>query len=217
MTDRTALVVAGLLVVSSLAVAVPAASADTLILVETGVSDRQPTTDENVTVTTNVSNVAGDGDGDGYLLKSVRVFNGTTDRDREELASTRLRDRITPGESRTVDLSVGLDEVGERDLLVKISLLSTDGDVRRIERVVTLAVRDPHPVVGLAFEPTVAGSATNATVTVANGLDRPIRNVELRLSPDRTTFTSSDHVFARVDPGAERAVSVGVRGDTAGT
>jgi hypothetical protein len=215
MTDRTALVVAGLLVVSSLAVAAPAASADTLILVETGVSDRQPTTDENVTVTTNVSNVAGDGD--GYLLKSVRVFNGTTDRDREELASSRPRDRLEAGESRTIDLSVGLDEVGERDLLVKISMLSTDGDVRRIQRVVTLDVRDPHPVVGLAFEPTVAGSATNATVTVANGLDHPVRNVELQLSPDRTRLTSSDHVFARVEPGAERAISVGVRGDTTGT
>jgi hypothetical protein len=215
MSRRTAVLLAGLLLVSSLAVPLPAAGTDTVVLVETGVSDRQPTTDENVTVTASVSNLAGDGS--DYVLKSVRVFDGTDARDRDELASVQPRDRLSPGESRTIDLSVGLDAVGERDLLIKLSLLSTDGDVRRIERVVTLDVRDPHPVVGLAFEPTVAGSATNATVTVANGLDEPIRNVELRLSPDRTNLTSSDHVFARVEPGAERAVSVGVRGDTTGT
>jgi hypothetical protein len=214
-TSRSALLVAGLLVVSSLAVAAPVTGADTVILVSTGVSDRQPTTDENVTVTTNVSNVAVDGD--DYILKSVRVFNGTTARDRDELASVQPRHRISPGESKQVDVSVGIESVGERDLLIKLSLLSTDGDVRRIERVVTLDVRDPHPVVGLAFEPTVEGSATNATVTVANGLDEPIRNVELQLSPDRTSLTSTDHVFARVEPGAERAISVGVRGNTTGS
>lgn len=215
MSRHVALLFAGLLVVSSLGIAGPATGADTVLLVDTGVSDRQPTTAENVTVTTNVSNVAPDGN--DYILKSVRVFDGTTARDRDELADVQPRDRIEPGEARTIDLSVGIDEVGEHDLLVRISLLSTDGDVRRIERVVTLDVRDPHPVVGLAFEPTVAGSATNATVTVANGLDQPIRNVELRLSPERTSLTSRDHVFARVEPGAERAVSVGVRGDTSGT
>jgi hypothetical protein len=214
-TSRSALLVAGLLVVSSLAVAAPVTGADTVILVSTGVSDRQPTTDENVTVTTNVSNVAVDGD--DYILKRVRVFNGTTARDRDELASVQPRHRISPGESKQVDVSVGIESVGERDLLIKLSLLSTDGDVRRIERVVTLDVRDPQPVVGLAFEPTVEGSATNATVTVANGLDEPIRNVELQLSPDRTSLTSTDHVFARVEPGAERAISVGVRGNTTGS
>lgn len=215
MTSRSALVVAALLVLSSLAVAAPVSGADTVILVSTDVSDRQPTTDENVTVTTNVSNVAVDGD--DYILKSVRVFNGTTARDRDELASVQPRNRISPGESKQVDFSVGLDTVGEREVLIKLSLLSTDGDIRRIERVITLDVRDPHPVVGLAVEPTVEGSATNATVTVANGLDEPIRNVELQLSPTRTRLTSTDHVFARVEPGAERAVSVGVRGDTTGT
>jgi hypothetical protein len=212
---HTALLLAALLVVSSLAVPLPVAGADTVVLVETGVSDRQPTTDENVTVTATVSNLAGDG-GD-YVLTSVRVFDGTSARDRDELASVTPRDRIEPGESRQVDLSVGIDAVGERDLLVTMRLLSTTGDVRRVERVLTLDVRDPHPVVGLAFEPTVEGSATNATVTVANGLDEPIRNVELRLSPERTSLTSTDHVFARVEPGAERAISVGVRGDTTGT
>jgi hypothetical protein len=44
---------------------------------------------------------------------------------------------------------------------------------------ITFDVRDPHPVVGLAVDPTVEGSATNATVTVTNGWDEPIRNVEL--------------------------------------
>ena len=215
MTSRSALVVAALLVLSSLAVAAPVSGADTVILVSTDVSDRQPTIDENVTVTTNVSNVAVDGD--DYILKSVRVFNGTTARDRDELASVQPRNRISPGESKQVDFSVGLDTVGEREVLIKLSLLSTDGDIRRIERVITLDVRDPHPVVGLAVEPTVEGSATNATVTVANGLDEPIRNVELQLSPTRTRLTSTDHVFARFEPGAERAVSVGVRGDTTGT
>jgi hypothetical protein len=212
-----ALLLAALVVASSLGIAAPVAGTDTgtVILVETGVSDRQPTTDENVTVTATVSNL--EGDGADYIVRSVRVFNGTTDRNREELASVQPRDRLAPGETRTVNLSVGIDEVGRHDLLVKISLLSTGGDVRQIERVIGLEVRDPHPVVGLGFEPTLAGSPTNATLTVANGLDGPVRNVEVRLSPARTTLTSASHVFARVEPGAERTVSFGVRGDTTGT
>jgi hypothetical protein len=37
------------------------------------------------------------------------------------------------------------------------------------------------------------------------------------LSPTRTRLTSTDHVFARVEPCAERAISVDVRGNTIGT
>lgn len=211
---KTALLLACLLVGASLAaVATPVAGDDTVLLVSTDVSDSQPTTDRNVTVTTSL---AVDDDGEKYVVSRVRLFNATEPTDRHQLNSTRPKTSVAPGEERTVNLSVGFDNVGTRKVLVQVDLLSYSGERKRVERVLRVDVREPHPIVGLQFAPTVAGSPTNATVTVANGLDGAIRNVELRLDPERTTLTNREHVFARVAGGDERTVDVGVRGNTTG-
>lgn len=195
--------------------AATASAESNFVLVHTDATPERPTTDANFTVSTDVSNAA---DSDGrYAVKRVTVFEGDDADERDRLNRTEPRVWVSPGKTATANVSVGFDERGTRELLVRIRLVSPADGVRIVERTLTVDVRRPHPLVGVSFEPTVAGSATNATVRVVNGLDAPIRNVELRLEPTDATFRARSHAFAVVESGSESNVSVGVTGETNGT
>jgi hypothetical protein len=195
--------------------AAPVAAGSSFVHIDSTVAPTQPTTDGNFTVTTTVANSARSDD--DYVVRNVRVIDGVAVDEDERLNAVRPRERLRPGESGVANVSVGVDEAGTHALLVRTELMSGSGQVRTVDRVLDVDVRQPHPVVGVEFEPTVPGSPTNATVTVANGLERPIRNVELRLAPERTNLSTRSHVFAVVDSGAERSLDVEVSGRTVGT
>lgn len=204
------------LVSGGFAAATTTATADSsVLLVHTEVSPTQPTTDANFTVSTAVTN-AEDSDS-RFAIKRVTVFDENGDERRTQLNETGTEGWVPAGVTKTVNHSVGIDEAGTHELLVRVRLVSPTDGVRTVERTVPVTVRQPHPVLGMQFATTVAGSPTNATVRVANGLDAPVRNVRLSLDPEKTTFRTRSHSFATVGAGAERSVSVGVSGETNGS
>ena len=198
---------------ASASAAARASYPDGLVFVETSVEPAQPTPDGNFTVGVGVDVDAESGE--SFVVRDVDVLNGTSPDD-EQFNGLDPDERIYPGENRTYDVSVGLDEVGPRTLYVRLRLASSTGDWTTVTRPVAVDVRQPHPQVGLRTEPTIPGSSTNVTLDVSNGLDAPVRSVEVDLRPERTAIDDPRRVVPSVASGATRSFEFTATGETSG-
>lgn len=147
------------------------------------VTPNSPVPGETVTVTATIENF--EGSNSTFVVEAAAIRTGPQN-DFNEF--TRIRDpgRIPPGASLKIPLLRTFGTTGTNDLRVVVFGRTVNGE--RVQLTYPLTVRvtneDPRVVVDLS-EPT-EGVESNATVTVANGLDRDLRNVEVTLGGEVT-------------------------------
>lgn len=199
-----AALVAALVVASLAAPAVGTAAADDgdVLIVQPTVSPAQPTTDENFTVTAELTNVA-ETSNDRYYVESVEVRNGSDD------SSTLYGrnddfDAILPGQTLGQQVEVDVDEAGNRTLYVHTELQFQSGETVDVVRPLSVVVRDQHPSLSLTASQVDLAGETQLNLTVANGLETGIRGLTVDVSATNTSVRDNRRVGASLAPGEAR-------------
>ena len=192
------LIVALLVVVAAVPAVVAGAQVNATVT-DVRVAPNGPAPGETVTFSVTVRNLQSSGDpleinsialrrvGDGSVTEYTRVDNGGT---------------LAPVAEVTVPLTYTFDSTGTRDLRVYVFGQNADsGGGVELRYPVSVDVRERHPQIDVQANDSVAGVASNGTVTVANGLNEDLSNVEMNVSGDGVTMLDGRTVFASVDRG----------------
>lgn len=217
---RLGVVLASLLVVSTVGptVAVSAAASGSnagaaagYVFVTTETTPTQPVADENFTLS--VSLASAEASNGGYVVKRVAVRENRS-AGGDLLNDTRNVGRIEPGGERTASLSVEVEDPGEETLFAHLRVQGPQGETVRLVHPVTVHARETHPVLSLSAAPSLSGAKTNVTVSLANGRDGPVRNVDLRVrAADDVAVDDSRRVRSSVPPGNTTNFTFATTGD----
>jgi hypothetical protein len=180
-----ALVLAPAAPVLSTAAAVPDAR---LTIADVATAPDAPTTGEPVTVSPTVQLSAGSAatvEIERIVLRNeaatVASVDGAT-----ALASADGPGSLSQGDSLTVDLVTEFAEPGRKDLtLVAVGNSSTANETVRVERPLTVVVRESPPGLDVTAPDPVAGVEGPVTVTVSNPNANAVSDVEVTLGSDR--------------------------------
>jgi hypothetical protein len=188
---------------------------DGLVFVDVETNESDPVPDRNFTVTATVENSPESGE--WFVVREVAVFEvAAPGPDDDPLNRADVDHRVRPGDTETARVSVALDESGERTLGVRIRLQSSNGAWTNSVRPVTVDVGHPHPGLAVRTDETLPGSPGNVTVSVSNGLDVPVRNVDLRLRADEVSLDDPRRVAPSIAAGDERTFTFVASGPTEG-
>lgn len=207
------------LVVGGIAGVAAPAAADTFVTMTSDVSTDDPVPGEAFSVTTTLAN--DDDSDDTYRITDLSVAEASDrnyDEDDEELAVLDVSDPLQPGSERTYDFSVTLEDAGERTVYVHATLLSTRGERKHIVQPVTVDVDRPNPQLELDVSDAVVGAERTVNVTVANGLDTSVSQIDVRVaSPsDALAFRTTGRVRATLAGGDTAVFGFPVRATEAG-
>ncbi|QLG27197.1 hypothetical protein HUG10_06420 [Halorarum halophilum] len=162
-----------------------------------GTDDVVPETEFPVNVTvTNAEDSSND-----YIVTDVVIREGRN-RSSDEIEELDVSERIRPGDAREFTVRPMVNETGRHTIYVHVNVLETDGDRRRIVQPIGVTVREPHPQLELNVEEAVAGAKRPVNVTVSNGLNESVRQLDLTVSSpaDELTFSTSARVRSVLGP-----------------
>jgi len=171
----------GLVVATSVAgggVGLSAATPVDVAITSVDVTPASPVPGEAVELTATVQNF-GTSEG-SYVINAVAIRSGQGD-DFDELDRYQRPGRVSPGSSFRISLVETFDSPGIKRLRVVVYGETEDGESIKLKFPVTVGVTDVKPQVEVDFRHSVAGVESNATVVVANGMERGMRNVEVWL------------------------------------
>lgn len=191
-------------VVTMTVLAVPAvgpAAADGFVSVSTTVTPDQPAVEETFTVTATVSNA--DDSATAYRVTDAVLREGQSSSS-ETVAESDPSVRVAAGATRNVTVDATLNETGTRTLYLHLTVLDDSGNRRTVIQPVTVDVQAPHPQLGVSAESGAPGESRPLAVTVSNGFDTSITNVELSVAGERVSVTNDRRVTASVAAGADR-------------
>ncbi|MFC7045774.1 COG1361 S-layer family protein [Halobacteriaceae archaeon GCM10025711] len=182
---------------------VAGADAAYVSITDVAVTPTQPAPGELVTVTPTVRN----------LQDSPYTFTVTDVALRKSSSSSiREYDRVedlgtlAPGTSIAVPLTVRFDDPGVYELRVHVYGRDSNDSYVHVQYPVVVRVSDEHPQVEIdAGNGLVANVDNRLNVTVANGLDTAVRNVELTLRGDGVEFDRERRVIASLGAGEARS------------
>lgn len=207
---------AALLVASAVTVAVTPAAATAsgaFITVDVEATPDPAQPGSEVTVSTTVENVKGDGD--QYKLQRVELQK-TREGSDDEIDSKNPGTFVGDGETLTVNLTEEFDDTGEYDRYVHLKFFSYNGRLVEMVRPVTVTVEQSHPATSLSADEASSAGKADLSMTVANGLANEVRGVTVELRSDDVTIMEDRHVVSSLQPGNEAVIEVPVRDVTAG-
>ncbi|MFB6081808.1 MAG: hypothetical protein ABEJ67_03200 [Halanaeroarchaeum sp.] len=196
-----ALVLLGSAMASGVALAAPQQAV--FLSVEVTTTPDQPTTEDTFDLHVTVTNAEG-ATTNAYVRRMALV--NSTEGDRETYVTNYSIGQAPPGYSLSHTMPVDLDEEGTHDLFLDMTV-EAGGKTYRVYEPVTIRVYDGHPVVEATAPNAVAGAFTELNLTIGNGLDGPIRNVNLLVSSEEVTIDQPRRVLARVDDGGTHSFS----------
>ncbi|NLV14710.1 hypothetical protein [Haloarcula argentinensis] len=192
---RTVAVMACLVVISSLPLSVAGASVKASIT-DVDISPSSPAPGETVTFDTTVRNLP---DSDAPLdinAIAIRKSGGSGVTEYERVSNLGA---ISAGSTLEVPLIATFDSSGIKDL--RVIVYGRDrgtGENVELRYPVKLNVEERHPQVDITANDSVAGVESTGEVTVANGLDTQITNVEVVVEGDGVEMTESRTVRSSV-------------------
>jgi hypothetical protein len=209
--ERLTICVVLVLVVGALPPVVAGATVNASI---TGVdvSPAAPAPGETITFTPTIRNSQSSSDVLEIRAVALRRSSGSSE-------YTRISDlgTLSPDSSIDVPLTYTFDSPGTRDLRVIVYGYNPNRtESVRLQYPVTVDVRDRHPQLAIDASDSVDGVLTNGTVTVANGLDTRISNVEVTVSGVGVRTTENRRVFASIQPNGTRTAPFRFRPETPG-
>ena len=162
-------------------------TAETLVanaaITNVSVSPNSPVPGETVRFAATVENFRGSNE--TFVVEAAALRTGPGG-DFNEYARIRDPGRIPPGASLQIPLLQSFGSTGTKDLRVVVFGRTAGGERVQLTYPVTVRVTDEAPRVAVDLSEPIRGVESNATVTVANGLGRDLRNVEVTLSGDVT-------------------------------
>ena len=188
-------VIACLVVVGSLPLSVAGASVNASVS-NVDVSPSSPAPGETVTFDTTVQNLASSNSSLEINDIAIRKSGGRGITEYERVSNL---GSISPGSTLEVPLTASFDSSGSKDLRVIVYGHDRVADENiQLRYPVKLNVQDRHPQVDITANDSVAGVESTGEVTVANGLDTPITNVEVVVEGDGVEMTQSRTVRSSV-------------------
>ena len=179
-------------------------------------SPSEPARDETIDFTVDIQNFASSGDPleiNAVALRRTSDGSGVTEYTRVRNVGT-----LSPGASVSIDLTHAFETTGTKDLRVYVYAENANtGDTVQLRYPVSVTVQERHPQLDVGTNDSVAGVAANGTVTVANGLDTDLTNVEMNVTGENVTMLDGRTVFASVDEGETVTAPFRFRAATAGT
>ncbi|MFW5935099.1 MAG: hypothetical protein ACOCQL_04540 [Halolamina sp.] len=212
--SRRSLGAAAMLVLSVVAgVAVPVAAANTDVAIESvDLSVDQPAPGESFTLTTTLANL--ESSNGSVDVTDIYVREADSSRD---LARIEDVGSIERGGTRSIPLTMSIDEPGEKRLVVNAVVRDADGDYQRVSYPLYVDVQEPdEAVLSFADLDSVAGEENQVDVTVSNGDNGALSNVRLDLHGD-ADVENPERVSASIGAGTQTTHSFDVTFDEAGT
>ncbi|GCF12748.1 hypothetical protein Harman_06830 [Haloarcula mannanilytica] len=210
---RGVAVLACLVVVGSLPLSVAGASVNASIS-NVEVSPSSPAPGETVTFETTVRNLE---NSDAPLeINDIAIRkaggSGITEYERvSDLGS------ISPGSTLEVPLTASFESSGSKDLRVIVYGRDRgNGNNVELRYPVKLNVQERHPQMDLSVNDSVAGIESSGEVTVANGLDSRITNVEVAVEGEGVEMTQSRTVESSIAENGSMTAPFRFRPDSAG-
>lgn len=206
-------VLACLVVIGSLPPAVAGASVNASIS-NVEVSPSTPAPGETVTFETTVRNLQSS---DAPLEINDIAIRKSGGRGVTEYERVSNLGSISPGSTLEVPLTASFDSSGSKDL--RVIVYGRDrgtGENVELKYPVQLNVQDRHPQVDITANDSVAGVESAGQVTVANGLDSQITNVEVVVEGDGVEMTESRTVRSSVAQNGSMTAPFRFRPESAG-
>jgi hypothetical protein len=179
-------------------------------------SPSEPAPGENIDFTVTIQNFESSGDPleiDAVALRRTSDGSGITEYTRVRNVGT-----LSPGASVSIDLTHAFETGGTKDLRVYVYADNANtGDNVQLRYPISVTVQERHPQIDVQTNDSVAGVAANGTVTVANGLDTDLTNVEMNVTGENVTMLDGRTVFASVGEGETVTAPFRFRANAAGT
>jgi hypothetical protein len=202
-------------------VALPAMSAPAsaagdaqVAITNVSVSPTHPSPDSNAEIQTTIRN----GEDSPQVVEITDLYirqpGNPSDIARAENLGT-----LPTGESISVPLLASFEETGVKELRVTVvGTQQQDNERVRVTYPLTVDVREPEPPqLELSVEEAVPGGVRSVNVTVANGLERDIRQLRLTVGSEAVDFESTQRVQARLAGGETTVFELPARVQDAGT
>ncbi len=212
---RYALLLVVLCLTGGLAFVAPSSAASggtTIAVSNVTTSPTAPVTDEPVTFEATIQNYQGSSD----IVSVDRVALVTQGGNSEELTHVKHLGKLPPGASTTVPLVTSFSHSGVHKLRVIVTGENESGATVETQYSVTVNVQNDAPRVDVNVPRSTEGVGTTATVTVANGLDRDLRNVQVTLGG---SFVDTQHqqVLSNLPAGKSQTFTFNVTPGTSGS
>lgn len=212
MTRRSRLVVAALLVLSTVVIAVPAGGTTAFFgVTDVTVTPSPPGPGETASISITVSNYQNSPSTIEVTDIAIRSSNVDTFR---EYARIEDVGKLAPGASLTVPLTHTFETTGTHSLRIHVWVQTGSGR-EHITYPVTVRVRSEHPSIGLEDGAFVEGATSPASITITNGLDNSIRDVSVTLHGVDVSG-ERESTLAKLASGASGALSFDVEPAAAG-
>ena len=122
--------------------------------------------------------------------------------DPSDLARVEDVGTVTIGGNITVPLAVSFEESGTKNLRVIVAGRQDDGTYTSVRYPLTVDVKEPkRPQIEVSAEKAVPRATQTVNVTVANGLDRDLRQLRIESSSSVVSFGVNKRVKARLGAG----------------
>lgn len=201
-----ALVVASVALPSMALAPAAAAQADGYLYLTSTTTPDQPTTNGEFTFTTTFQrSEAGSGP---VEVERITLTEGT-ESDADVLAERRFLRRPNPTlaseETVAQDFSIEFDEPGTHEVVVELQFRAPDGSGHTVSYRTNVTVYGPNPRIEMNAAPTTAGERTSLNVSVANGLEDTIRDVDLAIEGEDVSFDENERVASSIAGGETRS------------
>ncbi|MFB6177991.1 MAG: hypothetical protein ABEI99_12800, partial [Halobaculum sp.] len=181
--------------------AVPEA-ADGFVSISATVSPEQPVPEESFTVEATITNA--EDSTSSYRVDQVTVRRGA-DGSSEVVAERDGQATIQRNRTRTISIDATLNETGTHTVYLHVELVDDQGDRRTVVQPVTVEVIQPHPQVDVSTDPSAPGADQTMTISVSNGLEQAVRNVEVIVDGESVEISNPRRVAATVAAGGTTA------------
>lgn len=133
---------------------------------------------------------------------------------------SRVASSIAGGATTTFAFDATPETLGRKTVEVDLAYTTAEGTRRTVTRTVDVRFRSPSfdGDLGIAAEvaPAIPGADTTLNLTLSNGLDRAIRQMEVRVAADGATIKDGRRVATGFTSGSQRTFTFGVSRETAG-
>ena len=134
----------------------------------------------------------------------------------------RLAAVMDPGSDRTFTFTASFPKAAPSTIAANLQYMTEEGQTRSVYETTSgnyrqTAASISHPQLGVSVQSAVPGATRPVNVTVANGLDEPLRHIRVHADSPTANFTVTEWVQARMSAQNTTTFEFPARVSTAGT
>ncbi|SFL46866.1 hypothetical protein SAMN04487950_3908 [Halogranum rubrum] len=195
------IVALGVLLCSAVPFGVVTAAESNVAIANVTATPDQPAPDEQFTVETTITNAQ---NSEAFDVERVTVETN------KGVTKAIINDpgTIPVGASMTVPLTMSLGSTGSQSLRVEVEGESASGTQRELRYPLSVIVRRGGPQLEMGVGKAAVNAPTPVEVTVSNGEQEAIRNLDVRLKGESFDTDGARRINATLDSGSERTFTL---------